>query len=80
MVAGRILSVNAGIDTIGDILLKIIPTLEEVSAPIFTPFIKCPPPPIRVNDGTEGFFLSFGGFALVQPDQSSQGRIQDASL
>uniref|UniRef100_A0A8C3B1E0 Heterogeneous nuclear ribonucleoprotein K n=1 Tax=Cyclopterus lumpus TaxID=8103 RepID=A0A8C3B1E0_CYCLU len=27
----RILSVNASIDTIGDILLKIIPTLEEVS-------------------------------------------------
>ena len=27
----RILSVNANIDTIGDILVKIIPTLEEVS-------------------------------------------------
>lgn len=26
----RILSVNACVDTIGDILLKIIPTLEEV--------------------------------------------------
>lgn len=31
MVPDRILSVNASIDTIGDILLKIIPTLEEVS-------------------------------------------------
>lgn len=31
MVPDRILSVNASIDTIGEILLKIIPTLEEVS-------------------------------------------------
>lgn len=31
MVPARILSVNASIDTIGKILLKIIPTLEEVS-------------------------------------------------
>lgn len=31
MVPDRILSVNASIDTIGKILLKIIPTLEEVS-------------------------------------------------
>lgn len=31
MVSDRILSVNASIDTIGEILLKIIPTLEEVS-------------------------------------------------
>lgn len=31
MVPDRILSVNASIDTIGDILLRIIPTLEEVS-------------------------------------------------
>lgn len=30
MVPDRILSVNASIDTIGEILLKIIPTLEEV--------------------------------------------------
>lgn len=29
----RILSVSADIETIGEILLKIIPTLEEVSAP-----------------------------------------------
>lgn len=31
LVPDRILSVNASIDTIGKILLKIIPTLEEVS-------------------------------------------------
>lgn len=30
MVPDRILSVTASIDTIGEILLKIIPTLEEV--------------------------------------------------
>lgn len=37
MVPDRILSVNASIDTIGEILLKIIPTLEEVSLTV-----KCP--------------------------------------
>lgn len=31
MAPHRILSVTASIDTIGEILLKIIPTLEEVS-------------------------------------------------
>lgn len=31
MAPDRILSVTASIDTIGEILLKIIPTLEEVS-------------------------------------------------
>lgn len=31
MVPDRILSVNSNIDIIGEILLKIIPTLEEVS-------------------------------------------------
>lgn len=31
LVPDRILSVNASIDTIGKILLKIIPTLEEVN-------------------------------------------------
>lgn len=30
LVSDRILSVSASIDTIGEILLKIIPTLEEV--------------------------------------------------
>lgn len=36
MVPDRILSVNASIDTIGKILLKIIPTLEEVSIVAFS--------------------------------------------
>lgn len=35
----RILSVNASIDTIGKILLKIIPTLEEVSIIPFSSLI-----------------------------------------
>lgn len=37
MVPDRILSVNASIDTIGKILLKIIPTLEEVGAVASSP-------------------------------------------
>lgn len=38
LVPDRILSVNASIDTIGKILLKIIPTLEEVSIIPFSVF------------------------------------------
>lgn len=39
MAPDRILSVNASIDTIGKILLKIIPTLEEVSIIAFSSLI-----------------------------------------
>uniref|UniRef100_H3CQ29 Heterogeneous nuclear ribonucleoprotein K n=1 Tax=Tetraodon nigroviridis TaxID=99883 RepID=H3CQ29_TETNG len=39
MVPDRILSVNASIETIGKILLKIIPTLEEVSTTAFSSLV-----------------------------------------